>query len=67
LELSDTTLISSALSGSQKAYASLTARHRQSVYHIVYKIIRNTDTTNDLVQETFMKAFVKHRWNRLNL
>lgn len=57
MEPSDTTLISSALGGSQKAYASLTTRHRQSVYHIVYKIIRDTETTNDLVQETFMKAF----------
>jgi RNA polymerase sigma-70 factor (ECF subfamily) len=50
-------LIAQALNGSQKAYTLLTERHRASVYHIVYKIVRDAETANDLVQETFMKAF----------
>lgn len=32
-------------------------RHRNSVYFVVYKIVRHEETANDLVQETFMKAF----------
>lgn len=53
----ESTLISEALSGSQKAYTDLTGRHRQAIYHIIYKIVRDNETAHDLVQETFMKAY----------
>lgn len=50
-------LIAEALSGDQKAYTALVNQHRTSVFHIVNKIVHNTDVAHDLVQETFMKAF----------
>ncbi|MCK4574356.1 MAG: sigma-70 family RNA polymerase sigma factor [candidate division Zixibacteria bacterium] len=50
-------MIEAALNGSQKAYAELTTRHRQAVFHIIYKIVRDNETAHDLAQETFMKAF----------
>lgn len=50
-------IIEQALAGSQRAYTALSNRHRQAVYHIVFKIVRNEETARDLVQETFMKAF----------
>lgn len=50
-------VITEALKGNQKAYESLTERHRQAIYHIIFKIVRNSETAHDLVQETFMKAF----------
>ena len=50
-------IIAEALKGSQKAYESLTDRHRQAIFHIILKIVGNSDTAHDLVQETFMKAF----------
>ena len=50
-------VIAEALKGSQKAYESLTDRHRQAIFHIILKIVGNSDTAHDLVQETFMKAF----------
>lgn len=53
----ETKLIAEALSGSQKAYRVLTDRHKIAVYHIIFKIVKNKDTANDLTQETFMKAF----------
>jgi RNA polymerase sigma factor (sigma-70 family) len=53
----ETELIAQALNGDQKAYRSLTERHQSSVYHIVYKIVRDSEVAADLVQETFMKAF----------
>ena len=53
----DLEIIEEALGGSQKAFKELTRRHQNSVYHIIYKIVRDQETTNDLVQETFMKAF----------
>lgn len=53
----ETILIQEALGGSQKAYRELTEKHQVAVYHIIYKIVRDKETANDLVQETFMKAF----------
>ncbi len=53
----ETVLIEQALQGSQKAYEILSERHRQAVYHIIYKIVRDKETAHDLVQDTFMKAF----------
>ncbi len=50
-------LISDALAGNQKAYTALVDQHRAAIFHIINKIVRNEDVANDLVQETFMKAF----------
>ena len=53
----DRTLIDSALTGDQGAYKSLMERHRQAIFHICLKIVRDSEIAADLVQETFMKAF----------
>lgn len=50
-------LINEALGGSQQAYRELVAMHRTAIYHIIYKIVKDQEASNDLVQETFMKAF----------
>lgn len=49
--------IAEALAGDQRAYGYLVDKHRASVFHIINRIVRNTEAANDLVQETFMKAF----------
>jgi RNA polymerase sigma factor (sigma-70 family) len=53
----DNELIARALQGDQKAYRQLTERHGPTTHHIIFKIVRDKETANDLVQETFMKAF----------
>jgi RNA polymerase sigma factor (sigma-70 family) len=53
----DDILIQDALEGSQKAFEELVKRHQASVYHIVFRIVRDREIASDLVQETFMKAF----------
>ena len=57
MQESDIALITDALKGSQKAFADLEGRYRSAIYHIVFKIVRDKETADDLVQETFMKAF----------
>lgn len=49
--------IARALKGDQKAYRQLTERHQKAVYHIAFKIVRDSEVAADLTQETFMKAF----------
>lgn len=53
----DEQLIRDALAGDQRAYKELLARHRQSIFHVIFKIVRSNEEAADLVQETFMKAF----------
>ncbi|MEE8417097.1 MAG: sigma-70 family RNA polymerase sigma factor [candidate division Zixibacteria bacterium] len=50
-------LVKSALAGDQKAYKALFELHRQAIFHIAVKIVRNAEEAKDLVQETFIKAF----------
>jgi RNA polymerase sigma factor (sigma-70 family) len=53
----DDILIQEALKGDQKAFRSLVSRHQASVYHIIVRMVRDKELADDLVQETFMKAF----------
>ncbi len=53
----DDILISNALEGNQQAFKELMERYRLTIFHIVLKIVRDSEAANDLVQETFMKAF----------
>ena len=54
---SEQALVTSALEGDQKAYKALFEMYRQAIFHVTVKIVRNADEANDLVQETFIKAF----------
>lgn len=54
----DWSLIQQAdLSGNEQAYAMLFARHRQSVYRLIFELVRNTELAEDLTMEVFAKAF----------
>jgi len=53
----DKILIQNALQGDQSAFRALMERYRLAIFHIVLKIVREKEAANDLVQETFMKAF----------
>ena len=50
-------LVRAALGGDQKAYKALFEMYRHAIFHIAVKIVRNPEEANDLVQETFIKAF----------
>ena len=53
----DDKLIEDALHGNQRAFKELVDRHQTSVFHVVFRLVRDRELANDLVQETFMKAF----------
>jgi RNA polymerase sigma factor (sigma-70 family) len=53
----DYELVQQAVRGNQQAYASLLDRYRQSVYHTMYRMVRNSEDATDLTMEAFGKAF----------
>ncbi|MEP2025244.1 MAG: sigma-70 family RNA polymerase sigma factor [Reichenbachiella sp.] len=56
--LKDFKLIDHAVNeGDEQAFAELMARYKRPVYHMILKMIRNTDDAEDLTIEAFAKAF----------
>ena len=53
----DNKLIKTALDGNQIARPESVNRHKTTIYHIISKIIHDSEIAADLVQKTFMKAF----------
>jgi RNA polymerase sigma factor (sigma-70 family) len=54
----DAALIRRALSGDQRAYKKLRQKYHESIYNLIYRMIRDKDEVQDLTQEAFIKAFM---------
>ena len=55
----DCTLAKMVTEGDSSAFDTLFARHSDSIYAMLLKFSGNNDDVNDLMQEAFMKAFLK--------
>jgi RNA polymerase sigma-70 factor (ECF subfamily) len=53
----DLSLVELAKSGNQAAYAELMDRYRESIYFMMYKMVKHADDADDLTIEAFGKAF----------
>jgi len=53
----DGPLVEAAKQGDRQAFSELSARYTASVYHKVFRLVRNREDAEDLVQETLLKAF----------
>jgi len=56
-EVSDLTLVHRAQEQDVSAYDELVRRYQERIYATVYHMTSNHEDANDLVQETFIKAF----------
>jgi len=56
-ETEDKSEIQRALEGDQRAYTVILKRYRATIYNLIFKMVRNKEETEDLVQEAFIKAF----------
>ena len=52
-------LVNQAKAGNQLAYSKLYNKYVRLIRYVVYDILRNKDATDDVVSETFTKAFMK--------
>ena len=48
-----------AKKGDQKAYTALMEKYKKSIYHMILKIVKSPEDAEDLMIETFAKAFDK--------
>lgn len=53
----DRKYVERALDGDEAAFAALVEKYRNALYHHIRKIVRDRSEIDDLVQESFIKAF----------
>ena len=53
----ESNVIRRALAGDQKAYEEILNRYRPGIFNLVLRMVRNREEAEDIVQETFIKAF----------
>jgi RNA polymerase sigma factor (sigma-70 family) len=53
----DLVLVDAARKGDQSAYAELMERYRESIYFMMYKMVKHPEDADDLTIEAFGKAF----------
>ena len=53
----DSVLIRRALRGDQKSFERLRLKYHESIYNLIYRMIREKEEVEDLTQEAFIKAF----------
>jgi RNA polymerase sigma-70 factor (ECF subfamily) len=58
---SETQLVATAQHGEPAAYAELCRRHREKVFRTVLKITGNVDDAEDVLQDSWMRAFIHIR------
>ncbi len=57
MEASDPALVARAMAGDDDAFRVLTERHSLGVFQLAYRMTGNEQDAEDVVQETFLRAF----------
>lgn len=66
MQPSDSALIHLYIAGQESAFAQLLERHKARVFTTIRLIVRDLDTAEDLVQDTFIKAIQTMKSGRYN-
>jgi RNA polymerase sigma factor (sigma-70 family) len=66
VQLSDSALVSLYIAGNENAFELLVNRHKNKVFTTILLIVKDTDTTEDLLQDTFIKAIHTMKSGRYN-
>ena len=64
MEWTDSAAAEQARQGDQRAFGALVERHGRSVFRLAFRMTQNEQDAEDLVQETFLKAYKQlHRFD----
>lgn len=55
-EISDKSLVSAYISGSEEAFEQLLKRHKSNVFHYVLSKVKDRELADDIFQDTFIKV-----------
>ena len=66
IQLIDSALVSLYISGNENAFELLVNRHKNKVYTTILLIVKDTETAEDLLQDTFIKAIHTMKSGRYN-
>jgi RNA polymerase sigma-70 factor (ECF subfamily) len=55
-KLSDTEVVALAQQGKESAYRELLSRYERPVFSLIFRMVRDRETAEDLAQETFVKV-----------
>jgi len=58
-EANDSDLVQAALGGDKEAFGHLVLRYQDRVFHTLVRVLGSRDDARDVVQDTFVQAFVK--------
>ncbi len=56
-QLTDTELVQRVLGGDKSAFGAIVERHDRSLHMLVYAMVREAGITDDVLQETYIKAY----------
>jgi RNA polymerase sigma-70 factor, ECF subfamily len=57
MEVDDAAVVAQVLAGDRDAFSLLVDRHSRSIFHVIYRMTGNQQDAEELVQETFLRAF----------
>lgn len=60
-EWSDADILAEVATGNIDAYGKIVARYRGRLYNFVFRFVGDRETAEDIVQETFLRAFRKRK------
>jgi len=60
-ELSDAEILAEVAAGDIDAYGKIVGRYRGRLYNFVFRFVSDKETAEDIVQETFLRAFRKRK------
>lgn len=65
-KLTDDRLVKAYADGNSQAFDILLKRHQARIFSYIYSIVKNRDVSDDIFQETFVKAIMTIRQGRYN-
>lgn len=64
IKLTDDQLVTAYAEGNNEAFDELLIRHQSYIFSYIQRLIKDVDMTNDIFQETFVKAIMNIRQGR---
>src|ERR1700741_1572070 len=57
MEITDAAVVAQVLAGDKDAFRLLVERHSRSVYRVAYRMTNDREDSEEIVQETFLRAY----------